>query len=94
MNITIETAAAEDCKPSYVDSCSPPPEPLPKCEDGWEFSNTGTAVCSTPDEPLALTGGDMSDINGPLIIGIVLLGAAAISISIAKFGTRRRKIDK
>lgn len=88
MNITIEIAAAEDCKPSYVESCSPPPEPLEDCPNGWEFSNTGSPVCADAP-PLALTGGE--DLSGAAIMGLSLVLVGAVSIAIAAKLTQRKR---
>jgi hypothetical protein len=77
------TISLEECKDTYVTSCTPaPPVDLPECEDGWEIGN-GTAVCATQApvaDNLAVTGGDptMSMFMLGVALGAILVGAYGV----------------
>ncbi|WNO27770.1 membrane protein [Microbacterium phage Huwbert] len=76
------TITIEECKDTYVTSCTPPPTvDFPNdCEYGVEIGNN-TAVCAAaPPADLAVTGPDMNDVGGMVIIGAVLVvgGLAAV----------------
>lgn len=74
-----------ECRDTYVTTCEPanPPQPLPDCEDGWEFTPHGTAVCATQaPADLPPTGGDVPAEG--IVAAAVLLAIGAVLI------TRRR----
>ena len=70
--------SAEECRDTYVTTCTPEntPQPLPECEEGWEFTNGGEPVCATQvPSDLAVTGGDVP--VEPFLAGALLLVAGA-----------------
>lgn len=83
------TITVEECKDTYVTSCTPPPTiNLPECENGWEIGN-GTAVCATSQpDALAATGMSFNDFGAIMLLGVAL-AIVIVGTGLAIWGRKR-----